>query len=79
MLPLGGLYKMNEKIVELEEYKNLIENKNGLDNGTKNIDELSLEELEGVNELYIKEVSLLAQEVQSLEEENKRLRRILGK
>ena len=70
---------MNEKIVELEEYKNLLENKNGLDNGTKNIDDLSLEELEGVNELYIQEVSLLAQEVQRLEEENKRLRRILGK
>lgn len=70
---------MNEKIVELEEYKNLLENKNGLDNGTKNIDELSLEELEDINELYIQEISSLVQEVQRLEEENKRLRRILGK
>ena len=32
---------MNEKIVELEEYKNLLENKNGLDNETKNVDDLS--------------------------------------
>jgi len=70
---------MNEKIVELEEYKNLLENKNGLDNGIKNIDDLSLEELEDINKLYIHEVFSLAQEVQSLEEENKRLRRILGK
>ena len=70
---------MNEKIVELEEYKNLLENKNGLDNGTKNIDDLSLEELEDVNKLYIHEVFSLAQEIQRLEEENKRLRRILGK
>ena len=70
---------MNEKIVELEEYKNMIENKNRIDNGTKNIDDLSLEELEGINKLYIHEVSSLTQEVQSLEEENKRLRRILGK
>ena len=70
---------MNEKIVELEEYKNMIENKNRIDNGTKNIDDLSLEELEGVNKLYIHEVSSLTQEVQNLEEENKRLKRILGK
>ena len=70
---------MNEKIVELEEYKNLLENKNGLDNGTKNIDDLSLEELEGINKLYIHEISSITQEVCSLEEENKRLRRILGK
>lgn len=70
---------MNKKIVELEEYKNLLENKNGLDNGTKNIDDLSLEELEDVNKLYIHEVFSLAQEIQRLEEENKRLRRILGK
>ena len=69
---------MNEKIIELEEYKNLIENKIGLDNGTKNIDELSLEELEDVNKVYTSEVSKLAQEVQVLEEENKRLKRIIG-
>ena len=70
---------MNDKIIELEEYKNLIENKSGLDNGTKNIDDLSLEELEGVNKLYKDEVSKLAQEVEILEEENKRLRNLLGK
>lgn len=70
---------MNEKIIELEEYRNLIENKRDLDNGTKNIDELSLEELEDVNKVYTSEVSKLAQEVQVLEEENKRLKRMLGK
>ena len=70
---------MNEKIIELEEYKNLVENKNGLDNGTKTMDELSLEELEDVNKLYIGEVSKLSQEVQSLEEENRRLRKLLEK
>ena len=70
---------MNEKIIELEEYKNLVENKNGFDNGTKTMDELSLEELEDVNKLYIGEVSKLSQEVQSLEEENRRLRKLLEK
>ena len=41
--------------------------------------ELSLEELEDVNKVYTSEVSKLAQEVQVLEEENKRLKRMLGK
>lgn len=70
---------MNEKIIELEEYKNLIENKKGLDNGVKTVDDLSLEELEDVNKLYTGEVSKLSQEVQSLEEENRRLRKLLEK
>ena len=51
---------MNEKIIELEEYKNLIENKKGLDNGVKTVDDLSLEELEDVNKLYTGEVSKLS-------------------
>ena len=70
---------MKEKIIELEEYKKLVENKNGLDNGTKTMDDLSLEELEDVNKLYTGEVSKLLQEIRSLEEENKRLRKLLGK
>lgn len=70
---------MNEKIIELEEYKNLIENKKGLDNGTKTLDKLSLEELEDVNKLYAGEISKLSQEVQILEEENKKLRKFLEK
>ena len=68
---------MNDKIIELEEYKNLIENKNDLDNKIKEIDDLSLEELEDVNKLYKSEVSKLSQEVQLLEEENKKLKRLL--
>ena len=50
---------MNDKIVELEEYKNMINNKNDLDNGTVSLDELSLEEMEDVNKLYKSEVSKL--------------------
>lgn len=68
---------MNDKIIELEEYKNLIENKNDLDNKIKEIDDLSLEELEDVNKLYKSEVSKLSQEVKTLEEENKKLKRLL--
>ena len=70
---------MNDKIIELEEYKNMINNKSSLDNKTITIDELSLEEMENVKELYISEVSKLAHEVQVLDEENIKLKRLLGK
>ena len=43
---------MNDKIVELEEYKGTINNKKVLDNGTITIDELSLEEMEEVSVLH---------------------------
>ena len=70
---------MNDKIVELEEYKNMINNKNDLDNGNVSLDELSLEEIEDVSKLYGSEVSKLSQEVKILEEENIKLKRLLGK
>ena len=70
---------MNDKIIELEEYKNLIQNKNDLDNKIKEIDDLSLEELEDLNKLYRGEVSKVSQEVKALEEENIKLKRLLGK
>ena len=70
---------MNDKIIELEEYKKLIENKNGLDNGTTCVDNLSLEELEDVNKLHLKEVYKIAKEIQGLEKENKRLKKLLEK
>lgn len=70
---------MNDKIVELEEYKNMINNKNDLDNGAVSLDELSLEEIEDVSKLYGSEVSKLSQEVKILEEENIKLKRLLGK
>ncbi len=70
---------MNDKIIELEEYKNIINNKNNLDNGTTNVEELSLEELEDVSKLYRSEVTKLSQEVQVLEEENIKLKRLLEK
>lgn len=70
---------MNDKIVELEEYKTMINNKNNLDNKTISLDELPLEELEDLNKLYRGEVSNLLQEVKVLEEENIKLKRLLGK
>ncbi len=66
---------MNDKIVELEEYKTMINNKNNLDNKTISLDELPLEELEDLNKLYRGEVSNLLQEVKALEEENIKLKK----
>ena len=66
---------MNDKIVELNK---LIENKKELDNRLKTVNDLSLEELEGVRFLYAKEVIKLLQEVNKLEEENKKLKMFLG-
>lgn len=70
---------MNDKIIELKEYKNTINNKKNLDNGAITLDELSLEEIEDIDKLYKSEVSKLSQEVQVLEEENIKLKRLLGK
>ena len=69
---MGGLCNMNDEIIELKEYKNIIENKKELDNKVKTVDDLSLEELEDVSNLYQNEVSKLSQEVNILEKENKK-------
>ena len=69
---------MNDEIIELKEYKNIIENKKELDNKVKTVDDLSLEELEDVSNLYQNEVSKLSQEVNILEKENKKLKVLKG-
>ena len=56
---MGELCNMNDEIIELKEYKNIIENKKELDNKVKTVDDLSLEELEDVSNLYQNEVSKL--------------------
>ena len=69
---------MNDEIIELKKYKNIIENKKELDNKVKTVDDLSLEELEDVSNLYQNEVSKLSQEVSILEKENKKLKILRG-
>lgn len=75
---MGELCNMNDKIIELKEYKIIIENKKELDNKVKTVDDLSLEELEDVSNLYQNEVSKLSQEVNILEKENKKLKILKG-
>lgn len=75
---MGELCNMNDEIIELKEYKNIIENKKELDNKVKTVDDLSLEELEDVSNLYQNEISKLSQEVSILEKENKKLKILKG-
>lgn len=75
---MEGLCNMNDEIIELKKYKNIIENKKELDNKVKTVDDLSLEELEDVSNLYQNEVSKLSQEVSILEKENKKLKILKG-
>ena len=69
---------MNDEVIELKKYKNIIINKKELDNKVKTVDDLSLEELEDVSNLYQNEVSKLSQEVNILEKENKKLKILKG-
>ena len=50
---------MDNKIIELEQYKRDIQNKNNLDNKSITLDELSIEELDGVSKLYRDEIKYL--------------------
>ena len=75
---------MNDSIVRLEEYKRDLENKKALDNKDITVYDLSVEELEGVSQLYNKELKEIYSEikvrsdnVKRLEQENIRLRRLI--
>lgn len=65
---------MREEIIELEDYKNLISNKEKLDSNSISIDSLPLEEIEDVNNLYKKELEGLAKRIDFLKKENQGLR-----
>ena len=65
----------DEKVIDFQSYIN----KRDLDAGKITLDELSLEELESVNELYIKEISQITRDIEKLQAENERLRALLGK
>ena len=65
----------DEKVIDFQSYIN----KRDLDAGKITLDELSLEELESVEELYTKEINQIIREIESLQAENERLRKLLGK
>ena len=77
---------MNNKIIDLEKYKTNLQNKKELDNGNITLDELSIEELDGVSKLYKDEIKYYTEDIklrltniERLEKENKRLKKLLGR
>lgn len=77
---------MDNKIIQLEQYKRDIQNKNNIDNKSITLDELSIEELEGVSKLYKNEIKYLTEDIKNrvenierLKKENKKLKKILGR
>ena len=60
---------MKDTILVLEEYKRDIKNKNDLDNGNISLEELSLEELDGVSNLYMKEITTINREIEKANRE----------
>ena len=56
---------MKNNISYLEEYKRLLTIKKGLDEGSILLDELSLEDLDGINELYGEELKSIDMEIEN--------------
>ena len=65
---------MDSKIEDLMEYKQTIENKRDLDLDKISVDDLTLEELENVAELYKKEIQQINRNIAMLEQENESLK-----
>ena len=75
---------MKNSVILLEEYKRNLTNKKDLDNGTITVEDLSLEELEGVSGLYISEIKNINREIEQrknnierLKQENSHLRKLI--
>lgn len=75
---------MKNSVILLEEYKRNLINKKKLDNGSITVDDLSLEELDGVSSLYVSEIKNLTREIEQtkkdieiLQQENSYLKKLV--
>lgn len=75
---------MKNSIIYLEEYKRNLTNKKELDSGNITLEDLSLEELEGVSNLYISEIKSIQRAIEQkknnierLKQENSHLRKLI--
>ena len=67
-----------DNIIELEEYKRILDLKNKLDNGEITSDNIELYDLEKINEMYTYEVKELNEKIIELRKENIRLKILKG-
>lgn len=65
---------MNNTIIDLEEYKRLLELKNKLDNNEITSDNIELDDLDKINKIYVYEINDLAKQIEELKKENMRLK-----
>ena len=75
---------MKNSIIYLEEYKRDLTNKKELDNGNITLEDLSLEELEGISILYKNEIKSIQNAIEQkktnierLKQENSHLRKLI--
>ena len=75
---------MKNSIIYLEEYKRDLANKKELDSGNITLEDLSLEELEGVSNLYMSEIKSIERAIEQkknnierLKQENGHLRKLI--
>lgn len=67
-----------DNIIELEEYKRILDLKTKLDNGEITNDNIELDDLEKINEMYTYEVKELNEKINELKKENIRLKILKG-
>ena len=75
---------MKNIVILFEEHKRNLTNKKNLDNGNINVEDLSLEELDGVTSLYTSEIKNITREIEQtknnierLKQENSYLRKLV--
>ena len=60
-----------DKVVDLQEYKQALEDKKKLDSNDITLDYLDLNEIENVKKLYVEEINRIDEHIKELEKENK--------
>ena len=65
---------MNKDIIDLQDYRNNLENKKKIESNEITLDYLDLEQIEGLKKLYIEEIKKLDEEIKELKKKNKMLR-----